>query len=52
MWMSLFPDLDLRKIRRVVRNFSEAVDMPGMLSNLERVLARKRQRVKRTSRKR
>ncbi len=45
------PGLDFQKIRRVIRNFSQAVDMPGMLSDLETILAKKRQKkLKPTSR--
>ncbi len=35
------PDLDLRRIRSVVREFADALDMPDILESLEAILARK-----------
>jgi hypothetical protein len=36
------PDLDWHRIRRVVREFADALDMPEILDNLEAILARRR----------
>ncbi len=38
------PKLDLRRVRRWVKEFSKAVGMPEILEDLEKMLARKRKR--------
>ncbi len=38
------PRLNLRRIRRLVRNFSSAMGMPGILNDLEMVLAKRRRK--------
>jgi len=40
------PKLNLRKIRRLVRDFSSALEMPGILNDLETVLAKRRKKLR------
>ena len=40
------PKLDLRRVRRCVRNFSSALEMPEILSDLEGILTQRRKRKK------
>jgi len=38
------PKLNLRRIRRLVREFSTAMEMPGILNDLETIIAKKRKK--------
>lgn len=40
------PKLDLRRVRRWVREFSAALEMPDILKDLETIIARRRRRTK------
>jgi len=40
--MDAHPKLNLRKIRRWVKEFSTAIDMPDISNDLETILARRR----------
>jgi len=40
--MDAHPKLNLRKIRRWVKEFSTAIDTPDILNDLETILARRR----------
>jgi predicted nucleotidyltransferase len=42
--MDAHPKLNLRKIRRWVREFSTAVEMPDILNDVEKILARRQKR--------
>jgi predicted nucleotidyltransferase len=42
--MDAHPNLNLRKIRRWVKEFSTAIEMPDILNDLEKILTRRRKR--------
>jgi hypothetical protein len=42
--LDVHPKLNLRRVRRWVKEFSEAIEMPEILDDLENILARKRKR--------